>query len=78
MKGDTNMSVYKRGDKAVFYMNLTVYGVRVTRSTGKFTKKGAKLVEAVEKKRMMVDGSLSTRENSARMPLSIAVHKTQH
>ena len=40
------MSVYKRGDKGVFYMNFTVDGVRVTRSTGKFTKKEAKLVEA--------------------------------
>lgn len=70
------MSVYKRGDKNVFYMNFTVNGVRVTRSTGKFTKKEAKLVEAVEKKRMMVDGSLSPRERAARMLLSIAIQKT--
>ena len=69
------MSVYKRGDKAVFYMNFTVDGVRVTRSTGKFTKKEAKLVEAVEKKRMMVDGALSPRERAARMLLSIAIQK---
>lgn len=69
------MSVYKRGDKQVFYMNFTVDGVRVTRSTGKFTKKEAKLVEAVEKKRMMVDGTLSPRERAARMPLSIAIEK---
>jgi len=70
------MSVYKRGDKGVFYMNFTVDGVRVTRSTGKFTKKEAKLVEAVEKKRMMVDGALSPRERAARMLLSIAIQKT--
>jgi len=69
------MAVYKRGDKAVFYMNFTVDGVRVTRSTGKFTKKEAKLVEAVEKKRMMVDGALSPREKAARMLLSLAIHK---
>lgn len=69
------MSVYKRGDKGVFYMNFTVDKVRVTRSTGKFTKKEAKLVEAVEKKRMMVDGALSPREKAARMPLSIAIQK---
>lgn len=69
------MSVYKRGDKAVYYMNFTVAGVRVTRSTGKFTKREAKLVEAVEKKRMMVDGALSQREKAARMPLSIAIQK---
>jgi len=69
------MSVYKRGNKGVFYMNFTVDSVRVTRSTGKFTKKEAKLVEAVEKKRMMVDGALSPREKAARMPLSIAIQK---
>jgi hypothetical protein len=55
-KEEYPMAVYKRGDKQVFYMNFTVDGVRVTRSTAKFTKKEAKLVEAVEKKRMMVDG----------------------
>lgn len=69
------MAVYKRGDKQVFYMNFTVDGVRVTRSTGKFTKKEAKLVEAVEKKRMMVDGALSPRERAARMLLSVAIQK---
>jgi len=69
------MSVYKRGDKGVFYMNFTVDGKRVTRSTGKFTKKEAKIVEAVEKKRMTVDGALSPREKAARMPLSIAIQK---
>lgn len=69
------MSVYKRGDKGVFYMNFTIDGVRVSRSTGKFTKKEAKLVEAVEKKRMMVDGALSPRERAARMPLSVAIQR---
>ncbi len=70
------MAVYKRGAKAVYYMNFTVDGVRVSRSTGKFTKKEAKLVEAVEKKRMMVDGALSPRERAARMLLSAAIQKT--
>ncbi len=69
------MAVYKRGDKGVFYMNFTVDGIRVSRSTGKFTKKEAKLVEAVEKKRMMVDGALSPREKAARMPLSVAIQR---
>jgi hypothetical protein len=40
------MSVYKRGDKGVFYMNFTVNGVRVFKSTGKNTKREAKQVEA--------------------------------
>jgi len=70
------MSVYKRGNKGVYYMNFTVDKVRVTKSTGKFTKKEAKLVEAVEKKRMMVEGALSPRERAARMPLSMAIQKT--
>jgi hypothetical protein len=70
------MAVYNRGAKGVFYMNFTVDKVRVTRSTGKSTKKEAKLVEAVEKKRMMVDGALSPRERAARMLLSLAIKKT--
>lgn len=69
------MAVYKRGTKGVFYMNFTVEGVRVTRCTGKFTKKEAKLVEAVEKKRMMIDGALSPREKRARMKFSEAIKK---
>jgi hypothetical protein len=40
------MSVYKRGDKGVFYMNFTVNGVRVFKSTGKNAKRKAKQVEA--------------------------------
>jgi integrase len=70
------MAVYKRGAKATYYMNFTVDGVRISRSTGKFTKREAKLVEALEKKRMMVDGALSPRERAARMLLSIAIQKT--
>lgn len=69
------MSVYKRGDKNVFYMNFTVNGVRVFRSTGKFTKKEAKIVEAVEKKKLMDEAVLSPREKRARMKLSEAIKK---
>jgi len=69
------MSVYTRGDKGVFYMNFTVLGVRVFKSTGKFTKKEAKLVEAVEKKKLMEEGTLSPREKRARLKLSEAIKK---
>ena len=69
------MAVYKRGTKNVFYMNFTVNGVRVFRSTGKFTKKEAKIVEAVEKKKLMDDAALSPREKKARMKLSDAIKK---
>ena len=69
------MSVYKRGAKNVFYMNFTISGVRVFRSTGKFTKKEAKLVEAVEKKKLIDDAALSPREKKARIKLSDAIKK---
>jgi len=52
-QGGSTMSVYKRGDKGVFYMNFTVDGIRTFKSTGKFIKKEAKLVEAVEKRSVM-------------------------
>lgn len=67
------MSVYKRGDKGVFYMNFTVNGVRVFRSTGKFTKKEAKLVEAVEKKKLMDEASLPPQERLSRTKISEAI-----
>ena len=69
------MAVYKRGKKGIFYMNFTVNGIRVFRSTGKFTKKDAKLVEAVEKRKLMEEGALSSREKRARMKLSEAINK---
>ncbi len=47
------MSVYKRGSKGTFYMNFTIDGVRVFRSTGCFTKKEAKQVEAEERRKMI-------------------------
>lgn len=67
------MAVYKRGQKGVFYMNFMVNGHRVFKSTGKFTKKEAKLVEAVEKKKLMEDASLSPRERRAKTMLSEAI-----
>ncbi len=69
------MAVYPRGDKKVFYMNFTVNGVRVFKSTGKFTKKEAQLVEALEKKRLMDDASLSPKERSFKMLLADAVEQ---
>jgi integrase len=74
------MSVYKRGDKAVFYMNFTVNGVRIFKSTGKFTKKEAKHAEAMERQKLMEQASLTPQELSARTLLSEAieqVHQTR-
>jgi integrase len=69
------MSVYKRGDKGVFYMNFTVNGVRVFRSTGKFTKKEAKQVEALEKHKVLNEASLTPQERAAKILLSDAVEQ---
>jgi integrase len=69
------MSVYKRGDKGVFYMNITVNCERINKSTGKFTKKEAKLVEALEKKRLMEEAALSPTERKAKVTLSMAIKK---
>ncbi|BBA71023.1 tyrosine-type recombinase/integrase [Geobacter sulfurreducens] len=69
------MAVYKRGAKGVFYMNFTVNGTRIFRSTGKFTKKEAKLVEAVEKRKLMEEAALSPREKASRLRLSEAIQQ---
>lgn len=67
------MSVYKRGDKAVFYMNFTVNGVRVFKSTQKFTKKEAKQVEANERQKMINEASMTPQERTSRTVLSDAI-----
>ncbi|WP_224981207.1 tyrosine-type recombinase/integrase [Geomonas agri] len=69
------MSVYKRGAKGVFYMNFTVNGVRVFKSTGKFTKKEAKHAEAMERQKLMEQASLTPQEIAARTPLSEAIEQ---
>lgn len=66
-------AVYKRGEKGVFYMNFTVNGVRVFRSTGKFTKREAKQVEAIEKQKLLNEASMSPQERAAKMLLLDAI-----
>ena len=67
------MSVYKRGDKGVFYMNFTVNGVRVYKSTGKFTKKEAKQVEANEKQKLIDEANATPQQKATRMLISEVV-----
>jgi integrase len=67
------MAVYKRGEKGVFYMNFTVDGKRVFKSTGKFTKKEAKHAEAMERQKLMEQASLTPQELSSRTLLSEAI-----
>jgi integrase len=69
------MAVYKRGKKAVFYMNFMINGIRVFKSTGKFTKREAKHVEALERQKLMNEGSLSPREKAALLKLSEAIEQ---
>lgn len=67
------MAVYKRGQKGVFYMNFTVKGQRIVKSTGKFSKREAKHVEALERQKMMDEASLTPQERAARKLLNDAI-----
>jgi len=67
------MAVFKRGAKGIFYMNFTVNGVRVYRSTGKYTKKEAKQAEANEKQKIMNEVTMTPQERNANMLLEDAV-----
>lgn len=66
------MSVAKRGKKGVFYMNFMVNGRRIYRSTGKFSKREALLVEAVEKQKILNEASLTPKEKGAQTLLQEA------
>lgn len=68
------MSVYKRGK--VFYMNFTVNGVRVFRSTGMTTKREAKRVEAAERHRLLKNSKQSPQEKAASTLLHDAIDQT--
>lgn len=46
------MAVYPRGKKGVYYMDFTLYGKRILKSTGKYTPWAARLAEAKERKRI--------------------------
>ena len=67
------MAVYKRGTKGVFYMNFTVNGQRVFKSTGKYTKKEARQAEANERQRLLNEASMSPQERNANMLLEEAI-----
>jgi integrase len=73
IQGGITMSVYKRGAKGVFYMNFTVNGVRIFKSTGKYTKKEAKQAEANEKQKMLNEVTMTPQERNANMLLEDAI-----
>ena len=67
------MAVYKRGAKGVFYMNFTVNSQRIFKSTGKYTKKEAKHVEAMERQKLLDEESMTPQERAAKTLLSDAI-----
>ena len=70
------MSVHKRGKKGVFYYNFTIKGQKHFRSTGVFTKREAKAVEAAERQRLMKEVKLTPQEKAARTTLKDAIEIT--
>lgn len=66
------MAVYKRGTKGVFYMNFHVNGVRVFKSTGVYTKREAKQVEALERQRLLDEQQMSPQQRRAKTLLQDA------
>ncbi len=69
------MSVSRRGKKGVFYMQFTVNGQRIYRSTGKFTKREAKQVEAAEKQKLLRNPELTPQEKGAQTLLLDAIEE---
>jgi len=66
------MAVIKRGKKGVFYMNFMLNGKRIFRSTGKYSKREAALVEVAEKQRLVNQANLSPEERLAQTLLQDA------
>ena len=67
------MTVYRRSKTGVFYMDYVCKGVRVYKSTGKYTKRDAKVVEAADKQRLHADATLTPQAKAASTLLSAAV-----
>jgi integrase len=69
------MGVYKRSVKGFFYMNFILNGIRVCKSTGKFTKKEAKHVEAMERQKLLEEEKLTPLQRSSRTLMSEAIEQ---
>lgn len=67
------MAIYKRGEEGVFFMNFTVNGVRVNKTTGKATKKEAKHGEALERQKIIDHARMTPQERNSSILLSEAV-----
>ena len=69
------MTVYRRSKTGVFYMDYVCKGVRVYKSTGKYTKRDAKIVEAADKQRLHSDATLTPQAKAASILLSTAIEQ---
>ena len=67
------MSLYRRNDKGVWYLNIMVNGVRVNKSTGTTNKKEAKQIEALERQKLIDKEKMTPQEKAASMLLSEAI-----
>jgi integrase len=70
------MTVYRRSKNGAFYMDYVWKGVRVCKSTGKYTKRDAKIVEAADKQRLQREVLMSSQGTAATIPLSKAIEQT--
>lgn len=70
------MTVYRRGKSGIFYMNFTVNGIRVFKSTGKTTKREAKAVEASERHKLQKQVKQSPQEKRSKTLLLDAISET--
>ena len=64
-------AVYRRVEGGPFYMNFTLNGQRVFKSTGKNTKKEAKHVEAMERQKLMEEEKLTPQQKSTKISEAI-------
>lgn len=67
------MSLYRRGNNPVWYMNIIIGDERINKSTGKTNKKEAQMVEALERHNLLQEKTLTARDKLARTLLSEAV-----
>lgn len=67
------MTVYRRGKGKTFYMNFTVNGQRVCRSTGVTSKRSAHAIEAAERQKVLKQSRLSPQEQRSQIRLLDAV-----
>jgi site-specific recombinase XerD len=68
------MSVYKRGK--YFYMNFTVNGIRVFKSTKCTTKREAKAVAAAERQKILKQSKMTPQEKGAQTLAADAIEQT--